>query len=98
MEPESVAPFENIEGAQEYITLLSQAVVESQEAVKDEIETQENCASLRHLEALRLILYKLDTLGQHLRISSRILNDLRTLRRLLHQERAATMAQADAAC
>ena len=43
----------------------------------------------RRLEALRLVQYKLEKLDAHLQSSSRILNDLRTLRRLLLEERLA---------
>jgi len=34
------------------------------------------------LQALRIVEFKLDKLEQHLKTSSRLLNDLRTLRRL----------------
>jgi len=39
------------------------------------------------LEALRLVSFKLDKLEQHVKNSCRLLNDLRTLRRLLLDER-----------
>ena len=41
----------------------------------------------RRLEALQLVAYKLDRLAWHIDGSRRILNDLRTLRRLLLGER-----------
>ena len=41
----------------------------------------------RRERALRLVSYKLSQLGQHLATSGRLLNDLRTLRRLLQDER-----------
>jgi hypothetical protein len=41
----------------------------------------------RRTEALRLVLYKLQKLEEHVQASGRLLNDLRTLRRLLLQER-----------
>jgi hypothetical protein len=40
------------------------------------------------LEAVRLALYKLEKLEQHIKASRRLLNDLRTLRRLLFEERS----------
>ena len=40
----------------------------------------------RHVEALRLIGYNLEKLAHHIKVSRRILNDLRMLRRILHQE------------
>jgi hypothetical protein len=84
---ESIAPFETIESAQEYLGLLAQALLESQEAVEADIRAQASSTSPRRLDALRLIVYNLDKLSVHLKCSHRILNDLRTLRRLLHQER-----------
>ena len=48
----------------------------------------------RRLEALRLVLYKLERLEHHLKASCLELNDLRTLRRLLLQERALMAAAA----
>ncbi len=41
----------------------------------------------RRVQALRIVQFKLDKLEQHLQSSSRLLNDLRTLRRLLLDER-----------
>jgi uncharacterized membrane protein YccC len=97
LERESVAPFENIENAQEYLSLLAQAVDESRQMVQDDLKAQQDSGSPRPVEALRLILYNLEKLAQHVKISRRILNDLRTLRRLLHQERAEKVAQTDTA-
>jgi len=39
------------------------------------------------VQALQIVQFKLDKLEQHLQSSSRLLNDLRTLRRLLLDER-----------
>jgi hypothetical protein len=41
----------------------------------------------RRLEALQLVTYKLEQLSRHIDTSQRLLNDLRTLRRLLLGER-----------
>jgi hypothetical protein len=41
----------------------------------------------RRIEALQIVQFKLDKLEHHLKTSSRLLNDLRTLRRLLLEER-----------
>ena len=87
MNSESTAPFETIEGAQEYLGLLAQALLESQEAIEADIIAQATSASPRRLDALKLILYNLEKLSGHIKRSRLILNDLRTLRRLLHQER-----------
>jgi len=42
------------------------------------------------------VLYKLEKLEQHLKVSGRLLNDLRTLRRLLLEERSETASVSEA--
>jgi hypothetical protein len=44
------------------------------------------------VQALQLVSFNLHKLEKHIRKSRRILNDLRILRRLLHQERLANVA------
>jgi hypothetical protein len=83
---ESETPFDSVEGAQEYIKLLSQTVLEAQQAVQADLNAG-GMGDAKQLEALRLVFYNLEKLAQHLKAGSRILNDLRTLRRLLLQER-----------
>jgi hypothetical protein len=83
---EAVAAFESIESAQEYLGLLAQVVLESQQAVQADIQGKADSGSSRHVEALRLIGYNLEKLAHHIKASRRILNDLRMLRRILHQE------------
>ncbi len=80
-------PFDSIEGAQEYLALLAQAVTEAKQGTETDAAAEANAKAPRRLEALRLTLYKLDKLEQHITISRRLLNDLRTLRRLLLDER-----------
>jgi hypothetical protein len=79
--------FATIESALEYLGLLTMALLESREAVEADIRAQTPSASPQRLEALKLIDYNLEKLTVHLERSHRILNDLRTLRRLLHEER-----------
>lgn len=92
MNTESAATFETIESAQEYLGLLAQALAESQGAIDEDIRAQAASASPRRLDALRLIAYDLEKLKGHVTRSRRILNDLRTLRRLLHRERSRIAA------
>ncbi len=81
------SPFENIENAQEYVDLLLEALHESRKDVdKDLAETGGNGATRRR-DALLLVAHQLNLLSMHLAKSSRILNDLRSLRRLLLEER-----------
>ena len=84
---ESDTPFESIEGAQEYLKLLCATVLEARHDVDADVRTQAGFGPHRRLEALRLVLYKLEQLEKHVKTSHRILNDLRTLRRLLLEER-----------
>lgn len=47
--------------------------------------------SSRHVDALRIALYNLHKLDQHICMSRRVLNDLRTLRPLIGQERTGSV-------
>ena len=62
---------------------IEDAVVE----VKEHIQTAKTERDERRAEALTLAMYKMSQLSVHMHKSRRILNDLRTIRRLLFQER-----------
>jgi len=79
-------PFESIEGAHEYVRLLLETISEARADLAADIATTEAKPD-RRLEALRIVQYKLEKLDSHLQSSSRLLNDLRSLRRLLFEER-----------
>ena len=81
-------PFDSVESAQTYIALLREAVAEAQDGVREDIAAAIGDERTRHLDALRLVDLKLTQLGVQLRTSSRVLNDLRMLRRLLFGESA----------
>jgi hypothetical protein len=83
-----VSPFETIESAQEYLTLLCEGVVENRAALDADMEEATRGGATRRLDALRLIAYKLDRLHHHALQSHRLLKDLRNLRRLLLTERS----------
>lgn len=80
-------PFDSVEGAHEYLSLLSDAIEDAKNEIEADIRDAENPEFPRRLEALRLVSFKLDKLEQHVKSSRRLLNDLRTLRRLLLDER-----------
>ena len=80
-------PFDSVESAQEYLRLLAEAVAEAKRDVEADLTSEANSKFPRRVEALRLVGYNLEKLGQHLKASHRMLNDLRTLRRLLLEER-----------
>ena len=79
------APFESIEDAQEYLELLSEAITESEQSV-----SQDLCGHIpadeQMIRCQQLLLYNLQKLSTHVRISRRILKDLKTLRNLLHAQ------------
>jgi hypothetical protein len=80
-------PFDNIEGSHEYVRMLAEAVNEARRDVEAEIAAAEQDRADRRKEALLLVAYNLAKLNLHITSSRRILNDLRSLRRLLLAER-----------
>jgi hypothetical protein len=88
-------PFDSIEGALEYVGLLVESVEEAREDIAIELgEARRERDGTRRADALQLVAYKLDRLREHAQISRRLLNDLRTLRRLLLDERHQEIAPA----
>ena len=85
-------PFDNVESAHEYVGLLSDALADARKELAADIAAAEAKPD-RRLEALRVVQYKLEKLESHLQSSSRLLNDLRTLRRLLLEERLAPVVK-----
>jgi|1185.fasta_scaffold20479_2 hypothetical protein len=84
-------PFGTIESAHDFMVLLADAVSEAKQELQVDVDREAATPDLsRHLDALRIALYNLEKLELHLGRSSRILNDLRTLRRLLFEERTTS--------
>jgi hypothetical protein len=83
----SETPFDNIESALEYVNYLLDATNEARTQIEAEILRAASPELDRRKQALQLVYYKLDKLSSHTAASRRILNDLRTLRRLLLEER-----------
>jgi hypothetical protein len=86
-EDDDRSPFPSLESAQEYIALLGSAIADAQSDIHQDLEAAGNDHAARRQEALRLVDYKLGQLRNHMNASGRLLNDLRTLRRLLLSER-----------
>ena len=80
-------PFDSIEDSLEYIGLLRDTIETGKRAVEAQALAAQAEGATRRLEAIQLVAYKLDRLAWHIDSSRRILNDLRTLRRLLLGER-----------
>jgi hypothetical protein len=85
----STATFENIESAHAYVGLLRESVDEMMRMIEEEMATPREFTGSRQLDALRLVHYKLHSLGEHLIVSRRLLSDLRMLRRYLLDERGS---------
>jgi hypothetical protein len=80
-------PFDNIESAQQFVGLLIEAIEESRADVDADIARAESNLSERQKQALQLVSDTLAKLSDHMTTSRRMLNDLRTLRRMLLEER-----------
>ena len=90
------ATFENIESAHTYVGLLREAVDETRGLIRQQMAgASSEPTKSRHLDALRLVDYKLQSLREHLIASRRLLGDLRTLRRYLLDERGSERAMAE---
>ncbi len=87
MSYQSETPFDNIETAFEYVNHLLKATCEAQDQIETEILRVADPQLARRKQALQLVNYKLGKLSSDITASRRILNDLRTLRRLLLEER-----------
>jgi hypothetical protein len=90
-------PFDSIESAHEYVGLLCEALDDAERTIAHEITHPGAFTGHRHLDALRLVDYKLKTLRQHFVASRRLLTDLRTLRRHLLDERSPEQTAGQAA-
>ena len=90
MNPVPGSPFESIEDAHEYLTLLAQTIFETKLDIEADVQRESSSNFPRRTEALKLAVYTLSRLEFHMSRSRRILNDLRTLRRLLFEERTLT--------
>jgi len=80
-------PFDNIESSHEYVSLLADAIVEALAEVEADMALASAEGADRRREALQLVHFNLSKLKGQMSSSRRILNDLRTLRRLLLAER-----------
>ena len=103
MNHEANIVFESIESAQEFLTFMSELISSTRASVEayeisHPVRLRAGSTARiggpdsdlgRRAVALCLVLSNLDKLELHLRTSHRILNDLRSLRRLLMRERSA---------
>jgi len=91
---ESETPFDSIEGSYQYVDMLSEAIAEARRDVEEEVALAEKENADRRKQGLLLVSYNLAKLEGHMTTSRRLLNDLRTLRRVLMSERTSSKAAA----
>jgi|SRR5579872_646135 hypothetical protein len=77
--------FESLESAHDFVVLLAESVAEAKRELEADVQREPDLS--RRQDALRIALYSLRKLELHVSRTSRILNDLRSLRRLLFEER-----------
>jgi len=97
MSRRSETPFDNIESSYEYVSLLAEAVDEALAEVESDVSFANSESAQRRRQALQLVHFKLSRLAANLASSKLLLNDLRTLRRLLLDERNIEVAVRSAA-
>jgi len=87
MAKKSASPFDTIESAHSFVQFLSSTLAETKKEVSAEVECEVGNPNRRR-DALLVAVYNLERLEYHLTRSARLLNDLRSIRRLLLEERA----------
>ncbi|MFZ0295149.1 MAG: hypothetical protein WAL52_16185 [Candidatus Sulfotelmatobacter sp.] len=88
--------FDSIESAHEFVGLLSEAIIEAKCDIEADVRRESDSNSPRRQEALRIALYHVEKLLFHMSKSQRILNDLRSIRRLLLEERTGVASSVQA--
>ncbi len=94
---ESEVPFDSIESAHDFMNVLAEMVLEAMKDLNAERQAALNNGETRRVDAIDIAQYKLKMLCCYVHKSRRILNDLRTLRRLILEERSSVESKAQAA-
>ncbi len=87
MSKKSASPFDTIESAHSFVQFLASTLAETKKEVSADIELETDGDVNRRRDALLVAMYNLERLEYHLTRSTRLLNDLRSIRRLLLEER-----------
>ena len=94
MAKKSASPFDTIESAHCFVQFLSSTLAETRKEVSADVEREGASDPNRRRDALLIAVYNLERLEYHLTRSARLLNDLRSIRRLLLEERTAAVTGA----
>jgi len=84
--------FDTIESAHDFVLLLAETIAEAKRTLELDVQRESTSGVPRRLDTLRLAQCNVAKLEIHVNRTSRILNDLRTLRRLLFEERSTPMS------
>jgi hypothetical protein len=88
MSPEETGRyFDSIESAQDFMKVLADTILDSMKDLNIDQHAAVQDGEPRRAQALELAIFKLKTLNCHIHKSRIILNDLRTVRRLVLNER-----------
>ncbi len=79
--------FDSIESAQDFMKVLADTVLDAMKELNQDQQAALQEGQPRRAQAIELAIFKLKTLGCHVHKSRIILNDLRTVRRLILNER-----------
>jgi hypothetical protein len=81
----SDGPFNTIESAHEFLSLLGDQIDEALAEARLELADCPTGQPGRRVEAWQLVVYTITKVSFHIATSRRLVNDLRTLRNLLHR-------------
>jgi hypothetical protein len=85
-------PFESIDSAYDFMNVLAETIVESIRDLHEDHTAAIRDGQPRTAQAIELALFKAKTLNCYVHKSRRTLNDLRTIRRLILNERVTPEA------
>lgn len=75
--------FENLESAHDFVTLLTEMVIEAKRELEADVAKESSITFSGRLDVLRMTLYSLEKLERHMTHSCHILDDLRHQQDLL---------------
>lgn len=82
-------PFDSIESAYEFMNILAQTILDNMKDLRRDFDFATRDGQERRARAIELAIFKCKALNCHVHKSRRTLNDLRTIRRLILNERMA---------
>ena len=84
---ETVSCFDSIESAQDFMKVLADTILDAVKELNADQQAAAQQGEPRRAQAIELAIFKLKTLNTHILKSRILLNDLRTVRRLILNER-----------